>query len=57
MFMVKRIRAVVKEIYDNPIRCPNCRRVLGNIVSLNGDAEITYICPKCGSDINIEIKS
>jgi transcription elongation factor Elf1 len=55
--MVKRIRAVVKEIYDNPIRCPNCRRVLGNIVSLNGDAEITYICQKCGSDINIEIKS
>ena len=54
--MIKTAKTVIKEKYKNPIRCPNCGRVLGNVVSLLGNATITYICPKCG-DIEIDIKT
>jgi len=54
--MVKTAKTVIKEKYKNLIRCPNCGRVLGNVVDLNGNVTIIYICPKCG-DIEIDIKS
>lgn len=52
--MVKTARTVAKEKYENPVRCPNCGRVLGNISELYGKVMVTYICPRCG-DVKVEI--
>ncbi len=53
--MAKYLKRIEKLKYDDPIRCPNCKRILGNVTEFMGKAKMTYICPRCG-DIELDIK-
>lgn len=54
--MLKQVKTIRKERYKNPIKCPNCGRVLGDAVSVSGVADIVYLCSRCGNDVSVELK-
>lgn len=39
--------------YETPVRCPKCKRVLGDVKDVQGEVSMIYRCHKCGCDVDV----